>query len=200
MDGLWSSFIRVEANLDDIRVGNELFQRFRPYFIVDMAPSRTVNRVWVEGFVGEEIDFANAREGTGATFNGGFTVRPGDHLELRANASARWLDVDDPALGSGQLFFAQVERLRAAYSFSSRSFIRLIGQYVQTTRDSSLYTFPVDEKEAGFSFSGLFAYKLNWQTVLYLGYGDDQTYDGATDQLHPSARQAFAKVSYALQR
>ncbi len=200
MDGLWNSFIRVEVNRDDILIGDEVFPRLRPYFQLDMSPGRLFNRVFFEAFVGDEIDFANARQGTGATFNGSLTLRPADRLELRANGSLRWLDVDDPALGSGQLFVAQVERLRASYSFSSKSFVRLIGQYVQTTRDTSLYTFPVTEKDAGFGFSGLFAYKLNWQTVLYVGYGDEQAFDGATDKLQPSARTAFAKVSYALQR
>jgi hypothetical protein len=50
------------------------------------------------------------------------------------------------------------------------------------------------------SFSSLFAYKLNWQTVFYLGYGDDRDFAVVTDRLEPSGRQAFAKLSYALQR
>jgi hypothetical protein len=198
-DGRWSSFVRFELNRDDIRVGNEMFARFRPYVTVQASPSRVFNNVSVEAFLGEEIDFANAREGTGTTLIGSLTVRPVPRLELRANASTRWLNVDDPVLGSGRLFLAQVERLRAAYSFSSRSFVRLIGQYVQTTRDPALYTFVVPAKEAGLGVSGLFAYKLNWQTVLYLGFGDDQAFDEVTGKLQPNARQGFMKVSYALQ-
>ena len=46
----------------------------------------------------------------------------------------------------------------------------------------------------------LFAYKLNWQTVLFVGYGDQRTFAESTDHLEKSGRQAFAKVSYALQR
>jgi hypothetical protein len=146
------------------------------------------------------VDFDNARKGSGVTLIGSLTVRPNDHLELRGNASTRWLHVDDPALGSGRLFLAQVERLRASWSFSSRAFVRVIGQYVQTTRDPSLYTFPVAAKDAAFSFSSLVGYKLNWQTVVYAGYGDDRTYATVTDRLERSGRQAFAKVSYAVQR
>ncbi len=200
MDARWNSFTRVEANIEEIRVGDEILSRVRPYVYVQTSPGRVVNNISIEAFLGEEIDFANAREGTGTTLNGNLTVRPGNHLDLQANVSTRWLNVDDPALGSGRLFFAQVERLRAAWSFSSRSFIRLIGQYVQTTRDPALYTFAVSEKDADFGFSGLFAYKVNWQTVVYLGYGDAQTYSGTSDQLEASERQAFMKLSYALQR
>jgi Domain of unknown function (DUF5916) len=200
MDGRWNSFLRFEANLDDILVGDEVFQRFRPYIYVQTSPGRVVNNISLEAFLGEEIDFANAREGTGTTLTGNLTVRPGNHLDLKLLVSTRWLNVDDPVLGSGRLFLAQVERLRLAYSFTSRSFIRLIGQYVQTERDPALYTFAVNEKDADFGFSGLFGYKVNWQTVVYLGYGDAQTYSGTSDQLEASGRQAFAKISYALQR
>jgi hypothetical protein len=200
MDGRWASFVRVELNQDDFKVGPEVLSRFRPYVTVQVSPGRVVNSVAVEAYLGDEIDFDNAREAKGTTLIGSVTVRPNNHLDLQANASTRWLDVDDPTLGSGRLFLAQVERLRASWTFSARSFVRLIGQYVETTRDPTLYTFAVEEKEAGFAFSSLFAYKLNWQTVFYLGYGDQRAFAEATDRLERSGRQAFAKVSYALQR
>ena len=78
--------------------------------------------------------------------------------------------------------------------------MRLIGQYVQTRRDPSLYTFAVTSKDAKFSSSELFAYKLNWQTVLYTGYGDNRTFDQPTGRLEKSGNEAFAKVSYAWHR
>ncbi len=199
-DGRWNSFTRVELNVDDIKVGSQVFSRFRPYFTIQSSPGRVLNSITVETYLGDEIDFANARKGRGATVNGTITVRPTEHLELRGNASGRWLHVDDPVLGSGRLFAAQVERLRAAYSFNARMFVRLIGQYIQTTRDTSLYTFAVSRKDASFSSSALFAYKLNWQTVFYLGYGDNHDFAENLDKLEPSERQAFAKISYALQK
>jgi hypothetical protein len=126
-------------------------------------------------------------------------VRPNDHLELRGNASVRWLD-DDAGFGTSRLFTAQVERLRAVWAFNAKSFVRLIGQYQQTQRDPTLYTFPVAQKDALFSGSALFAYKLNWQTVFYAGYGDNRTFTPLTEQLEPSGNQAFMKVSYAWQQ
>jgi hypothetical protein len=71
---------------------------------------------------------------------------------------------------------------------------------VQTRRDTSLYTFALPAKDAGFTTSALFAYKINWQTVLYLGYGDDRTFAEATDKLERSGQQLFTKISYAWQR
>ena len=47
--------------------------------------------------------------------------------------------------------------------------------------------------------SGLFAYKLNWQTVFYAGYGGDDAYSNSTTEMEKNHQQAFLKVSYAWQ-
>ena len=59
---------------------------------------------------------------------------------------------------------------------------------------------PIPEKDERTTFSALFAYKLNWQTVLYAGYGDQRTFEPVTDELQASGRQWFTKISYAYQR
>jgi len=91
-----------------------------------------------------------------------------------------------------------VARLRTQYTFNARAFVRAIGQYVSTKRDPSLYTFEVDSKEGDFSGSILLAYKLNWQSVIFLGYGDTRTLDD-NDRLQKASRQIFLKLSYAFQ-
>ena len=80
-------------------------------------------------------------------------------------------------------------------------FFRVIGQWVETTRDPALWTFPVLEKEGEFSGSALFSYQLNWQTVLYLGYGDNRAlFEGTNLRYQPNDRQFLLKVSYAFQK
>jgi hypothetical protein len=199
MDGGFNSFLRFELNRDGFRVGDQLLNRLRPRLIVETSPSRLVSQISLDGSFGDEVDFANGREARGISLSGALTVRPGNHLELRANASRRWLNVDAGGGLSGRLFTAQVERLRATYTFSSRAFLRLIGQYVETRRDPALYSFPIGPKDAGFNASALFAYKLNWQTVMYAGWGDEYALDVVTDNLKTNGRQLFAKVSYAWQ-
>jgi hypothetical protein len=180
-------------------VGGQLLSRFRPRIHWEASPGRLINFFMLQADVGDEVDFANAREGTGATLMGTLTLHPGNHLELRGDASTRWID-EDLGAGPSRLFTAEVGRLRAQWSFNARSFVRLIGQYTQTTRDTSMYTFTIDPKESVFGGSALFAYKVNWQTVVYLGYGDQRVYLQPTDKLEPQGRQAFAKISYAWQR
>jgi hypothetical protein len=67
-------------------------------------------------------------------------------LALVLQADRRWLDVDleDGTGDEPRLFTASVERMRATYTFSARSFLRLIVQ--RQTRDQiprcSTFRFP----------------------------------------------------------
>ena len=46
----------------------------------------------------------------------------------------------------------------------------------------------------------LLAYKVNWQSVLYVGYGDLRDVTGAEGDFDLGSRQVFMKLSYAFQR
>jgi hypothetical protein len=199
MDGRWNTTCRAELILENVRVGDAWLHRFRPHVLVQASPGRVLNQLSIETNFGQEIDFDNVREGDGLNVVTSVTVRPSEHLELVGNADRRTLNVDAARVPGRRVFTAQVERLRATWSFTSRAFVRLIGQYVETRNDTALYAFPIAPREADFSSSALFAYKLNWQTVFYAGYGDTRTYFGGRDRLVPGEREAFAKVSYALQ-
>ena len=61
-------------------------------------------------------------------------------------------------------------------------------------------TYLVNQHSGDLSSQLLFAYKLNWQTVFYVGYGDLQEVTNQEGEFEPSNRQFFAKVSYAFQR
>ena len=198
-DGRLNSFTQLVVAADEFLVGTELLQRVRPRLILESTPSRAFSNLSLTVLTGQEIDFDNAREGTGTNILFTGTWRPDVHTALTANTSVRWVDVNAGAAGEGRLFTAQVQRLRAVYMFNSRLFVRLIGQYVSTTRDPALYTFAVTPKDANLSLSGLFAYKLNWQTVFYLGYGDQNQWYEPTAKMEKSMQQAFFKISYALQ-
>jgi len=207
MDGRWNSFARFEVYADRWRVAgcgaapdsSIEIPKTQLRFILQANPSLLVSELSLEGALGEEIDFDNARPGHGGTLTLGGTVRPTDHLALRLDASRRWIDVRPDGGGEeGRLFTAQVERLKATYTFSARSYLRLIGQYERTDADPALYCSPVEPTSGSFSGSVLFAYKLNWQSVLFLGYGDDRVLqdDGGMAR---TGRQLFLKLSYAFQ-
>ena len=148
--------------------------------------------------VGEEIDFANDRLGDGQQVQLGLELRPTDHLKVELDYDYRNLDV--PVGGSkSRLFTASVARMKAVYTFNARSWFRVIAQQVETERDPDLYSFEVEEESSAFSGSAVFAYKLNWQTVIFVGYADNRLLDVDSDELEPETRELFLKVSYAFQ-
>ncbi len=199
MDGRWSSFLRVRYAFDRVRAGHITLPRQQLVYTLQFSPSRRISQITLDGFVGEDVDFAGARIGRGARVSLQASLRPTDHLELRLDEARRWLNVPTPDGPRSRLFTAHVDRLRATYTFTSRCFLRAIGQWVETTRDPSLYTDAVARRSGVLSASALLAYKLNWQTVLFLGYGDNRTLDDAED-LVKTGRQFFMKLSYAFQR
>ncbi len=199
MDGRWNSHARLRFAKDDVRAGDQLLPRRLLFFNVNVSPSRILTGIELTSSLGQDADFDNVRTGHGANVNLRFTVRPTDHLELGVTGARRWLNVDGPSGDSARLFTALVARLRATYTLSSRIFLRAIGQYVRTERDPSLYVSAVSRKDGTFGGSFLFAYKLNWQTVMFLGYGDNREMD-ENERFQKLDRQFFVKLSYAFQR
>lgn len=199
-DALLNSFVRVTLFSDETRSGDVLIRRNQVQPTVVLQPGGVIPLIELEATLGDEIDFANDRPADGATVSLRLDVRPTDHLELTLNADRRWLDVETEE-DSGRLFTADVSRLKATYTFNSKSWLRLIGQWLRTERRPQLYDDPEDVEALSEELGGsiVFAYKLNWQSVLYVGYGDNRELD-ELERLQPSSREAFVKVSYAFQR
>src|SRR5262249_37535828 len=148
-----------------------------------------------DGSLGTEVDFENIRLGRGGQLNVNATINATDHLVFDLIENTTWLHVDDEVGVSRPLFTARVSRVRANYTFTARSFVRLIGQYVSTDRDPALSASPQAAHDGFFSGSALFAYKINWQSVMFFGYGDERTLDDQ-HRLQQSDRSIFIKLSY----
>jgi len=169
-------------------------------YFIQIDPSRRISRITLEGFIGEHPDVANVRVGRGGELELDATIKPTDHLQLDLNSDRQWLDVTGDDGRRGRLFTAQIERLKATYNFTSRMFLRVIGQYLDVRADPDLYRVSgVDRRSGSFEGSALFSYKLNWQSVLFLGYGDSRVLNPQGDLLR-SDREFFLKISYAFQK
>jgi hypothetical protein len=195
LSGVRNLQVTTFAHFDERqRAGNQLLPQNYFSWNIQIDPSRRVNRVNFNGRAGELIDFANARVGHGASLNLTATTRPIDKVTFDLTGDREWLNV-----GGERLYTATIERVRMVYSFSSRSLVRVIGQYVTTSRNPALYTLPVDRHSGQFLGSLLYSYKVNWQTVLFAGYGDDRVVSPNNNLLRADG-SLFFKVSYAYQR
>lgn len=195
LEGRWGTELTLSWSFDRVRAGERTIARGQGRIELEARPSRVVQKIKVKGRFGSDIDFEHSRAGEGGALETGLQLRPTDQLELDFESDYRFLDVN----GGGRLFSARVERLKTTWNFSARSFLRLVGENVRTDRTPALFDRPVKPRDGSRSISALYAYKVNWQTVLYAGYGD---VDELTDQARyaTAVRSAFVKVSYAWQR
>src|SRR5690606_12191856 len=129
----------LEVATLDLRSGAELFRvrQLRPTF--EIRPGKVFSHFYFLANLGEQVDFANDRGGSGGTVRLDADLLPGNHLAVSLSLNRRWLDVDDSTLGSGRLFTSDVARLKSVYTVNARSWLRLIGQWVETERDPALY-------------------------------------------------------------
>jgi hypothetical protein len=199
MDTRFNGFMQFRYVTDRVRAGHTTFPRRQVGFFAYYNPTRRFTNIGVDMQLGQDTDFVNIRRGRGGHLDVNGTINATNHLLFDLLSNVSWLSIDDPAGVSRPLFTARVERVRANYTFTARSFVRLIGQYVSTDRDPTLYLDPSPGHDGFFSGSVLFAYKINWQSVMFFGYGDDRTLDEQR-RLQKFDRQVFVKLSYAFQR
>jgi hypothetical protein len=198
-DGKFRSFTRIRYAYENFRVNNQILPRHLVFYTEQFSVNSLIPAISIDGYAGQDIDFANGRTGRGASFTYGGTLRPNDHLEITLNNALRWLN-ESQTSDHGRIFTAQVERITARYTFNAKTFVRAIVQNDRTNQNPALYTFVVDQHSGSLGTQLLWAYKLNWQTVMYAGYGDLKETESVTGDLLRSNRQLFVKVSYAFQR
>ena len=186
--------INLHPSEEILFIGTTYKQSYVTWF-GQIDPSRHLTRLILQGRSGQSIDFTNQRVGHGDSVQFTAIFRPIDRttFEIDSNHEVQ-------SNNGERVYTAQVERIRALYSFSANSILRLIGQYNDVNRNLAQYPgIPVPQHSGAFLGSLLYSFKLNWQTVLYLGYGDDRVLTAQND-LVKQDRSLFFKVSYAIQR
>ena len=144
----------------------------------------------------ETIDYLAAEKGTQITAGPSAEIRLGRHLNLNLRHNYRRLE-----RGGDWAFVANLSELRAVYNFNVRTFFRAIVQYQNIERNPDNYE--VDRpREARTLFTQLlFSYKVNPQTVLFLGYSDNGSGSLTSDldriDITRTDRTFFLKLGYA---
>ena len=141
---------------------------------------------------GDQIDYANTRPGTRLQVNPSIDLNLS--LRLKAELSHTYEQLD---VAPGRLYTANIDRIKLVYQFTKRMFIRAIFQYRHYRRNVLLYEDEVDPKSESLFSQFLFSYKINPQTVFFLGYSDDY-YGDQNIWLTQTNRTVFCKIGYAL--
>ncbi len=149
--------------------------------------------------VGDQIDFANTQLGKVINIEPEIRWDVNEHIRVDLMHNYRELDVDD-----GRLFTANQTDLRINYQFDMRSILKLVIQYTDIDRNADLYTYDdiedrPDAQERYFSTQLIYSYKINPQTLFFIGYSDGGYQDDNLASLERDQRTIFTKFSYAWQ-
>ena len=143
--------------------------------------------------VGDQVDFDNTRLGDEVRIDPFARWNIGRHLLLRYDGVFVRLDRKDGAM----IFDAAVHDVRLTWQFSVRSFLRLTTQFQDIERNLASYSDAVDRRSRDVGRQLLYSYKINPQTVFFLGYSDALIDDDNLSGLTTTDRTWFMKIGYA---
>lgn len=159
-------------------------------FTSGMQPGMFVFQL--DGIIGDDVDLFNVRQAKIISFNPIIEYKAAPHLVTRIDHLFEQLNVDGV-----RLYTANITNFHAIYHLNRRTFIRGVLHYVKYDFNMDLYSVNFHNIQKNFFTQFLFSYKINPQTVLYLGYSDN--YDGnQAFNLAQNNRTLFLKIGYAL--
>jgi hypothetical protein len=149
------------------------------------------SHLWLNLNAGGQVDYANVRAGDFVNLDGGLWYRFGRHLYLEPSFARERMEVD-----AGWLYTSTIAQLTASWQFDARTFVRAILQHVGDRFNPELYADGRGPEYEDLFAQLLFSYKVNPQTVLFVGYSDTSAAAGDYG-LTRTNRTVFAKVGYA---
>ncbi|MEM1203246.1 MAG: DUF5916 domain-containing protein [Acidobacteriota bacterium] len=185
------SFLELTARTVDQALDGQLFENLTSLQLdFEMRPSGAAELGLVVS-VGETVDAFNARQADEVLIQPSLELKLGDHVNAQLEYERQELEVEE-----GRLVTAELSQLQLVYQHNVRTFVRGIFQYLDVERNQDLYRVgPPPDQERLFG-QLLFSYKINPQTVLFLGTTDEKLAQDGED-LERSSRTFFFKVGYA---
>ncbi|MFY8328008.1 DUF5916 domain-containing protein [Pseudoalteromonas sp. ZZD1] len=144
---------------------------------------------------GSKIDYSNEQIGDLFTLEPELTWDINDHWQVQLEHSFSRLN--NPQ--GDNVFTANLTDLRIYYKFNMRSMVKLILQFEDIDRNENAYYYAVDKINRDYGSQLVYSYKINAQTLFYLGYSDKGYQDDSLKDIERDQRTFFTKLSYAWQ-
>jgi len=192
VSGPMQSHFEVGALNRDTLANDVLFEETKLSAFAEFQPrGGLLLGVWSR--VGDQVDFDNTRLGDEVRVDPFVRWNINRHLLLRYDGVFVKLDTKDGA----RIFDAAVHDVRLTWQFNMRSFLRLTTQFQDIERNPASYTDTVDSRSRDVGRQLLYSYKINPQTVFFLGYSDSLIDDDNLSGLTTTDRTWFMKLGYA---
>ena len=159
---------------------------------LDFVPTGGL-QIDIQANFGDQIDYANGRLGKRFRFQPNINWNISRNLLLRLRSVYSELNTldDEP------IFEAKLADTRLTWQFNLRSYLRMTVQYQDVKRNLDQYLEPEDARSKSVGRELLYSYKLNSQTVFFLGYTDNYVDNDSLESLTAEDRVIFMKIGYA---
>lgn len=190
--------IRYDDSIADIDNNTSSFNEDQLALYASIKPN-TRTALSLELTIGDKIDYANDRLGDLLQIEGNFTVFITNHLEFDFYQTYSKLDArnNTDSNSNSNVYIAHISELRLSYQFDVQSYLKLSVVYSNVDRnpDNNIAINSTQSKDL--SSQLIYAYKLNPQTVFFLGYSDNSFQNDDLTKLTRAERTFFTKISYA---
>ncbi|MGH9323701.1 MAG: DUF5916 domain-containing protein, partial [Vicinamibacteria bacterium] len=166
-EGPWQTFARAWTTWSRIGFAGETFDLVEPRFEFEVRPAGWIGFGAFTSF-GHEVDFDNVRRADEVFLVPGLDLRVGRSFELGVDHTYQRLSLDDE-----RILTANLTEIRALYHFNVRTFVRGIVQLRDNDFNPAMFVEEVEPEEQRIFSQLLFSYKLNPQTVIFVGYSDN---------------------------
>ncbi|KMT64144.1 carbohydrate binding family 9 domain-containing protein [Catenovulum maritimum] len=163
---------------------------------------------------GDAIDYQNGQLGAFKRFKSEANLYLGQRLNIKFSHEYRSIDSDKTQhvidgqlqqFDAGNIFQAKQNDLRISYQFNTKAQLKLISQYTHIKRNTELHRANRDNNPSNdiaaltrnINNQIVFSYKLNADSLFYLGYSDQGAHNPELGHLETRERRIFSKFSYA---
>ncbi|MDC2888011.1 carbohydrate binding family 9 domain-containing protein [Psychrosphaera algicola] len=179
-------YLAIDANTDMFYEKNiNMWGEFKP-----------TSNLWLGNYFkkGKAIDYANNRISDQLVLEPNISWNINTHLKSQIRFEYTRLDHE-----GDNVFTAKLLDLRNTYQFSIKSFLRLSLVYTEIDRNLSKYVDPGDRNENFRRLSAqlLYSYKINPQTLFFVGYSEAGKDNDSLTNIKSDNRSVFMKLSYA---
>jgi hypothetical protein len=169
-------------------------QRFTEKLVTMFANIKPTTYLYGELYFsfGEKIDYQNNRIADYREIYANTRLNPTSHLEIDFSYTYETLDTKE-----GNVYDANLVELRVSYQFDVNSYLKLNVVYSDVDQNLDNNVSAYSRVNSDLSTQLIYSYKLNPQTVFFLGYSDNSYQDDDLSDLRRGERTLFTKVSYA---
>ncbi|MDH4054017.1 MAG: carbohydrate binding family 9 domain-containing protein [Gammaproteobacteria bacterium] len=192
VQGPLQSFVHVAYRMKSELENDVMFDLKRAAIYTELTPRSGIS-LSLGITMGDQIDYDNTRLADERSVEPAIDWNISRNLLLRLRGIFAGLDTKQ----GEKIFDAAVVDARLTWQFNVRSFLRFTVQQADTSRNPAVYLDPVESETTDVGRQLLYSYKINPQTVLFLGYSDQFYDDDSLNKLTVSDRSLFMKLGYA---